>query len=162
MQPMQTIRMWHIDQLKKAVPVLRYLLASISTESITRYRDGGDGWTVLQVLGHLRDYEAIFVERVRLTLEQDFPALPNPDPDELAAQNDYNAQYFQEVLDTWEASRVELVTLLETIEDDAIWERPGNHPRRGAFTLNDQLLLTVWHDMNHFEQITHIINDALG
>jgi hypothetical protein len=40
---------------------------------------------------------------------------------------------------------------------DSDWERAASHPKRGLFTLNDQLLLTTWHDMNHSEQMARIL-----
>jgi hypothetical protein len=45
---------------------------------------------------------------------------------------------------------------------EAGWERAGNHPRRGRFTLLDQLTLISWHDLNHMEQIVRTLSEKLG
>jgi uncharacterized damage-inducible protein DinB len=156
MQPLATIRGWQLDKLGKDITIIGYMLESASAEDLRTYRDGGDGWTVLEVLGHLRDYEELFIKRAQLTLTEESPALPNPNPDELAVTNQYNHQNAQAVFDKWAESRREFIKLLEGVADDD-WERAGNHPRRGHFTLNDQLLLTAWHDVNHIEQIAHIL-----
>jgi hypothetical protein len=155
MQPMNTIRQWQIDQMKKAVNTIGRLVETCSHTEATTIRDGGDGWTVLEVMGHLRDFEAVFLERARLTATQEMPELPFPDPVSLAIENDYNGGDLHETYVSWAGIRNEHVAFLETLAESD-WERPAKHPTRGAFTLTDQLLLTVWHDMNHIEQIAHI------
>lgn len=158
MQPMSTIHNWQFGQLKNGVSTLEYIVQSVTPEAATTYRDNGEGWTVTEVMCHLRDYEALFIERAKLTLNQEMAELPNPDPDALAAESKYNEQDLQSVFNEWKTHRAEFITLLETIQDDQ-WERPAKHPRRGPFTLNDQVFLTVWHDLNHFEQIVRILTE---
>ena len=107
----------------------------------------------------MRDYDAIFLERARITVEQDKPDLRDvyyPDPDELAQEKRYNEQDVQAVLDDWKGIRADFITYLKD-RADSDWERPAKHPKRGDFTLHDQLFLTTWHDMNHMEQITRIL-----
>ncbi len=161
MQPMTTIRNWQIDQLKKAVSTLQYVIKCISQEDATTLRDGGSGWTVLEVMGHLRDFEAVFVERAHLTIDQDMPDLPFPDQEALAVERRYNEGDLQETYREWADNRLRFIAFLESVGEGG-WERPANHPTRGPFTLNDQLLLTVWHDMNHIEQIAHIMVERKG
>lgn len=156
MQSLEVIHNWQLGQLKNAINILRYIISSVSNEDATTYRDGGDGWTVLEVLGHLEEFEGIFIERIQLTLNTDNPELPNRDQDKQAEINRYNEADMDAVLADWIAKREQLLALYDTIEPDQ-WERPARHPRRGPFTLNDQLALTVWHDMNHFEQIARIL-----
>lgn len=151
-----TIRKWQFGQLQNAVKVIGYIVHSISEEAATTYRDGGTGWTVVEVLCHLRDFEAVYLQRARLTVEQDFPDLPFPNPDELVEINQYKREALAAAYDAWVSNRRALLTYLESLDDSA-WERPANHPTRGRFDLNHQLLLTTWHDMNHIEQITHIL-----
>ncbi len=158
MQPLATIRDWQLDKLGKAISIIGYMVQTATESDLRTYRDGGDGWTALEVLGHLRDYEELFIERARLTLTEEFPVLPNPDPDELAAANQYNQQDVAAVCAAWTWSRREFVKLLKGVADED-WERMAQHPRRGDFTLNDQLLLTAWHDVNHIEQIAHILSE---
>lgn len=155
-----TIRKWQFGQLQNAVKVIGYIVHSISEETATTYRDGGTGWTVVEVLCHLRDFEAVYLQRARLTVEQDFPDLPFPNPDELVEINQYQRETLAAAYDAWVSNRRELLTYLESLDDSA-WERPANHPTRGRFDLNHQLLLTTWHDMNHIEQITHILEQKL-
>jgi uncharacterized damage-inducible protein DinB len=159
MQDMATIRAWHFSSLENTLAAFTYLLETTPQEALTQYRDGGNGWTALEVLCHLRDFEEIFRTRADLTINEDFPALPFPDPDELAITRRYNEQNPEEVLATWKQIRTELHQLLKSISDEQTWERPGNHPKRGRFTLNDQFLLTVWHDTNHLQQMFKILKE---
>jgi uncharacterized damage-inducible protein DinB len=153
---LQTIRDWQITQLEKGTQIVESLLADIPVQAMTTYRDSGDGWTALEVLCHLRDYDEVFLHRATITVEQDNPDLPNPDPDALASERRYNEQDVMDVLATWKERRATYLEYLKARSEDD-WERPAKHPRRGPFTLHDQLFLTVWHDTNHIEQMTRIL-----
>lgn len=156
MQPMTTIRDWQLDMLRKAVPVIGRIVQTTSQADASRYRDSGDGWTALEVLGHLRDWDVLFLERAQMTMTQESPDLPNPDPAPVAIERQYNEQDWPTVFAEWVQGREVLVTFLDSVGGDD-WERAANHPKRGRFTLNDQLLLTTWHDMNHIEQMARLL-----
>ena len=160
MQPMATIRKWHLDQLRNAVVVLEMLVNDLSAEAALSLRDGADGWTIPEVVGHLLDFEGVFIERARLTLTQDLPALPFPDHEALVKENDYANADLKTLVIQWAERRQQFIALLQTIgeDNDTQWERPATHPTRGPFTLNDQLLLAVWHDMNHLQQIANMLS----
>lgn len=163
MQTMSTLRQWQINQIKSAIPMLRYVLSNISQEEATTYRDGGTGWTVVEVMGHLSDFEGVFLSRAEMTLIHDNPPLPFPDPDELATISQYNTLQLTEVYDEWEETRQHYIKFWESIESDDRWERVGAHPKRGPFSLNDQLFLTPLHDLLHTEQIVKIMeNKQIG
>lgn len=156
MLPASTVRGWQIDQLRKGLQILGGILKSVSREDATTYRDSGTGWTVLEVLCHLRDYEDVFQERTSLTVERDVPDLPNPNPDEWAVERRYNEQDLSAVYDEWVRRRHRFLAYLEGL-DESSWQRTARHPRRGVMTLQEQLALAAWHDVNHIEQITRIL-----
>jgi uncharacterized damage-inducible protein DinB len=156
MQQPKTIRQWQLEQLAKAVKTVKYIVSTCNPEVSRNARDGGDGWTMREVMGHLRDFEAVFLERARLTLEQEMPDLPFPDPLQLVVEKAYNVDDLTDSFNVWAAARREHLALLEAVVEED-WERPANHPTRGRFTLTDQLFLTVWHDMNHIEQMAKIL-----
>lgn len=150
------VREWQFDKLRKSVKVIGYVVQGIAQGDATTYRDGGTGWTVVEVMGHLVDFEAIFLERARLIVEQDNPDLPYYDPDELVIARNHNAQNLQGIYTRWVEHRATFLDYLAE-RDETAWERVGKHPRRGPLTLAQQLLLTGWHDINHLEQMTHIL-----
>ncbi len=100
--------------------------------------------------------DALFLDRARMTMTQDIPVLPNPEPGPVAIEREYNLQDWKIVYGEWVGRRGLLAQYFESIGDND-WERPASHPRRGLFTLNDQLLLATWHDMNHMEQVVRIL-----
>lgn len=158
-QPIAAVRQHAIDQLRKTAPVITHLFSATPAADLTTFRDGGDGWTALEVLGHLLDFDRLFAERVRLMLETDSPALPFPDPDEQVRVSAYNAQAPADVLADWLAARRALIAAFEAV-DDAGWARAGQHPVRGAYGVEDQLLLIPWHDANHLAQIATILHEG--
>jgi len=153
-----TVRGWQLDQLRKNLAILPNHLRGVSAHDATAYRDGGTGWTALQVLCHLRDYEAIFLERATLTVEQESPPLPNPDPDALAAERRYNEQDFAATVQEWLNRREAFLAYLTGL-DEAAWARTAQHPRRGTISLQDQLALVAFHDVNHLEQIVRVLGE---
>ncbi len=151
-----TIREWQIDQLRKAPTVAAYIVQATPAADLTTYRDGGDGWTALEALGHLWDYEPVMYERARVTLEQDSPDLPGGDQEAMAREKRYNDQSPVQLAREWAQRRQPLVTLFEGVAEDQ-WSRPARHPRRGLMTLSDLLALVAWHDTNHLEQMTRTL-----
>lgn len=152
MQPMTVIRNWQLDQLRRSPIILGHILETTPPEDTNTFRDGGDGWTVLEVVCHLHDFEALFLERARLTMEKDFPDLPDLDADQAVIDGNYRAQNLDLVYAEWRTRRDALLAFFaERSEED--WERPATHSSRGLFTLHDQLFLTAWHDNNHIDQI---------
>ena len=153
---LQAMIEWQISQLEKGSSLLENMLMGIPSKNMQIFVDGGKGWTVTEVLCHMRDYEAVFLERVQLTINEDNPTLAFPDPAELARANKYNRADPRKVLAEWQALRAEHVAFLQARSEDD-WGRIAQHPTRGDFTLSDQLLLSVWHDTNHMEQIARIL-----
>lgn len=158
---MEMLRNWQIGQMENAIKTAAFIVQVTDPDALTRYRDGGDGWTVLEVLCHLRDFEALFLERAQLTLQQELPALPFPDPDQLAAEKRYNEQDVATVLDEWRKNREAYLALWRGL-DEGDWARQGQHPTRGPFSLDQQLFLAAWHDVLHLEQMTRILAEKQG
>lgn len=145
-----------IDQLEQYRRAMAYIAAQTDPHASQHYRDGGTGWTVCEVMGHLLDFERVFLHRFQITVAQQQPALPFPDPDQLVVQGTYNAQPLPQIYQQWAEQRSATVAFLKE-RSDADWERLAQHPTRGLVSLLDQLVVTAWHDINHLEQINHIL-----
>jgi uncharacterized damage-inducible protein DinB len=156
MQSPTVIRNWQIDQLRKNIRIIGRAIETADPQEATTYRDGGDGWTVLEVMCHLRDFEQVFLDRLCLTVDEEFPDLPVPNPDLMAQENNYMAQHLDAAYAEWTQRRNALLGYVATLGDDA-WAREAKHPVRGSMSLNDQIMLTVYHDNNHLEQIVKIL-----
>lgn len=159
MQAMSVFRSWQLDAMKKNLANIERVLTTIIDESVFDKRDGGDGWTISEVMGHLKDVEAIFLQRAKITIEQDNPPLPFSNPDKTVREGGYASQPPMSVYEQWKINRLAFFEYLKSLPDDEdTWERSAQHPNRGKFTLNDQLMLAAWHDTNHLHQIVSIIN----
>src|SRR5687768_14793866 len=129
MQPPNVIRNWQIDQLRKNIMIIGRYVQNITPQDATTYRDNGEGWTALEVMCHLRDFEQVFLDRMCLTVDEDFPDLPVPNADQLALENNYNAQRLDAAYSEWSQRRNALLGYIATLSDEA-WARTANHPVR--------------------------------
>lgn len=150
------VRGWQFDALRKTPGIVEHMLRVANQSDLNTRRDGGDGWTALEVVGHLHDYDGVFHHRARLTLEEDFPDLPFPDPDAMVTDNAYNEQSLDSVMTQWRGRRTAYLDFLSNLADDD-WMQTARHPRRGAMTLHEQFVLVLWHDTNHIDQIVKIL-----
>lgn len=159
MQTTSGYRDWHFDSMRKNLLIMSQIIVNIIDESVFDKRDGEDGWTISEVLGHLAAVEAIFLERAQLTMNEDNPQLPFSDPNQQVIDLGFASQDALDILQQWKDNRMRFLAYLQSLPtDDATWERTAQHPRRGAFTLFDQLSLASWHDTNHIHQIIKIIH----
>jgi uncharacterized damage-inducible protein DinB len=157
---MERLHGWHYNQFENNIKSVERIILMSDPHALTTYRDGGTGWTALEVLCHLRDFEQVFIERSRVTIEQERGALPFPNPDALAAEGRYNEQSPDAVLAEWKARRTAFLAYLRE-RSDADWERVALHPTRGDMTLFDQVSLSAMHDTLHMEQITRILYEKV-
>ena len=134
---MATVRDWQLTMLEKNIASIERVVRMSDGAALTTFRDNGTGWTALETLCHLRDFEAIFMERAQITVEQEDGALPFPKPDDLAAARDYNTQPLGAVLTEWQHNRSALIAYLRA-RPESDWERTAIHPVRGVLTLMDR------------------------
>ncbi|MEO0563108.1 MAG: DinB family protein [Chloroflexota bacterium] len=156
---MSMYRDWQFSQMERVIPVYRQLTQNMSREEQRNLRDGGTGWTVVEVICHLRDFDGIFQQRAEMTLSQENAALPFPDPDRLARERNYNVLDASTALSQWEAARRRMMDVFQGIADEDIWNKTAAHPKRGPFSLNDQLMLVPQHDMLHLAQLIKILGE---
>lgn len=148
-----------LRSLRKTPLMLQKILEPITQEEAQTLRDGDDGWSILFVMCHLRDYGDVYFGRIQQTLDEDNPTLGTPPTnDELAEQNHYQDQNLREVFDSYLARRQEYIALLESLTDEQ-WARVGSHPRTGTDTLLIHAINSSLHDVDHIGQILQILGD---
>ncbi len=160
MSPMPRYRRWQLWALEKNLLNYEHLIGTISDPDAFKRRDGGDGWTISEVLGHLADVDSYFLQRARALAENtDLPPSSGRSPDEMVIEAGYAVQDAADLLEKWKAVRVPYHAVLASLpeDDEELWERPGRAADGGGFTLNDQLVLSAYHDLDHIHQIVKII-----
>lgn len=156
MSNLQDIRQRHIQLMTLTADILSHILKNVSMEQATSLRDGPEGWTILEILCHLRDFDIIFRERAEQMLADDHPTLPAFDHEAMAIEKSYNEQDYAYAFDAFIASRKETKSFFEQLSDQD-WERTGIHPERGEFSMTDAVIQVGHHDSDHLEQITRLL-----
>ena len=135
---------------------LGQLLAPVSQEQATTLRDGADGWTIVEVVCHLRDFDGFFRGRAELMLAEETPLLPAYDHEAIAIERNYNADRLTDAYDALLRSRAATQALFAGLTEEQ-WERGGIHPEVGPFSLTDAAFQVSLHDQTHTEQILKIL-----
>lgn len=69
MPDLDKIRQRHLQFMQQTLDILTHVLAPVSQSAATTLRDGHDGpkgWTVLEALCHVRDFDTIFRTRAEM------------------------------------------------------------------------------------------------
>ena len=150
---------WLLEGLAQSAQTLAHILADVTQTQASAIRDGADGWNVLEIVCHLRDYQAIFAERIRRILEEDRPTFTPYDEKArlaLVIENDYANQNLRAVLDAYLATRHRIVERLAPLDDDQ-WRREGKFADDDIVDLTMPVVHTLLHDADHTEQIARIL-----
>ncbi|MCC6314713.1 MAG: DinB family protein [Thermomicrobiales bacterium] len=145
-----------VDQLRAFPAEVARAIEGVPEEALKRPGSDG-GWGVAEVLGHLRDWEEVFRDRIRAIRSEDRPALPAYDDALWEIEHDYGAQTPQSALNSFEAVRSETVGLLADLTPQE-WEQVGIHSSHGPITIRWIAEYLRGHDADHLRQI----REALG
>ncbi len=132
--------------------ILQTILHGVDQQRASSATDGPDGWNVIEIVGHLNDYDQIFLERTQTMIEGDAPALGSHDQDELVRQHGYKTQPLTDVLASFLSRRRAFIDYLSGLSAEQ-WQRTGVHPSWGAITVLDQAINVTHHDVNHIAQV---------
>lgn len=142
----------HLLEEVAAFPdALARLLADRPSDALRRPASDG-GWGVVEILCHLRDWEAVFVERVSRVLAEDRPDLPAYDDALWEIERDYRAQDPSEVRAEFEALRGRLVDMLDPLEGEG-WSRVGIHAINGPVDVAWLVSHLQEHSRDHLQQV---------
>ncbi|HEV2323575.1 MAG TPA: DinB family protein [Terracidiphilus sp.] len=155
-----------IALLTRTPPTLNALLREMPAPW-TLGNEGGDTWTVFDVLGHLIYAEQIdWIPRIRWIFKfgesEPFEPFDRSGHEGLTRGKSLE-QLLEEFAHTRSKSLAEL-TVMDLRETD--FERRGLHPALGSVTLSQLLATWAAHDVNHLHQIARIMahqyRDAVG
>lgn len=145
-----------LTNARRTPVILNALLAGVTQERAMGATDGPDGWSVVEVVCHLRDFEGFFRGRVELMLAEDRPALPAYDHEALAIERDYQHQDLREAFASLLAQRRSFVELLAGLTPEQL-ARTGVHPENGPISVFDAIVQLTHHDLTHLDQIARCL-----
>lgn len=156
MTSLQQVQERHIGAMRLSGEVLRHLMQNLDDEEARASRDGPDGWSIIEIMCHLRDFDAIFRSRAQMMLKQDDPTLPAYDHEAMALESAYQQEPLDRVCEQFTASRRQTIALFRALTPQQ-WQRAGAHPERDSFTMTDAVMQVGLHDLDHLEQITRVL-----
>ncbi len=141
----------------KAIPAaLQTLLADFPPEAWEQKPDP-DEWSIVEVLGHLRDVEReVNLPRIQTFLREENPFITADDTDLWVTERGYAEQNGKDTLRDFIAARLETIAILQNLSG-ADWQRSGRHAIFGPITLQEQLGFMAEHDRVHIRQIYKLI-----
>lgn len=156
--PMELMTPWRLlRSLRKTPIILETLLSPIPPEHARRSPDDPNEWSIIEILCHLRDYEQIFFQRATLILHEEEPRLPIPESnDVMAALGQYKQQELRSVLTSLHTTRQTFIQVLSELREEQ-WMRTGRHADSFPVTLKEVVLQVIMHDIDHLEQLTHLL-----
>ncbi|MEX2244766.1 MAG: DinB family protein [Fimbriimonadaceae bacterium] len=110
---------------------------------------GEDRFTVRESLAHLADWEPIWLERMRRTVIEDYPSLPDMDEGAMAIERNYAASDPSESLRRYREGRADLVAFLRGLTEED-WGRKCHREGQGDVLLFELAALVLGHDGYHF------------
>ena len=127
----------------------------VSDEDILKPGSDG-GWGIAEILPHLRDWEAIYLERAHMIVDEDNPHIPGYDDSLWPIERDYRAQNPEDVFEEFQSLRAEHVAYLKSLPVD-VWTRTGDHSLWGQITLHWMENYISNHDRDHLNQARDVL-----
>ncbi len=141
-----------LEALRATPEVLEALLDGCTQEQAMAARGGDEGWSIVEVVCHLRDAEREALSRVRLMRDTTHPVIVAYDQECWARERNYAEASLREALASFSSLRAQHVTELAQLSPEQ-WERTGQHEEQGNITISSHALHIVSHDAVHTAQI---------
>jgi uncharacterized damage-inducible protein DinB len=128
---------------------LRRAVAGLTPDEL-RARPGPGAWSVLEVVVHLADSDAISIDRMKRIVTEENPSLLYADETAYVERLHTHEQDLEDALVLFEVGRRQWARVLRRLPDQAFL-REGIHNRRGKTTLGDMVASYVKHVDDHLE-----------
>ena len=153
---LEEVRKRQIAMMRLSCDTLGHVIAGLSAEQARSLRDGDDGWSIVEIVCHLRDFDEIFYRRALMMLNEDEPRLPAYDHEAMAIELNYQQDDLDAAYQALRASRQRFIDFFAAL-GPAQWQRGGTHPERDSFSMTDAAMQVGMHDLDHLEQITRVL-----
>jgi hypothetical protein len=119
------------------------------------FRPTPEQWSVRQIVAHIADSEIVAVFRFRRIVAEENPPIEAYDQDAWAEKLDYGKRKYSNSLETFRRIRAENYELLKDLPPE-VFERTGQHSKRGPMTLLELLRIYAVHPEKHSAQIRRV------
>jgi uncharacterized damage-inducible protein DinB len=140
-----------IDAYEAAPAKLRAAVKGLSREELTA-RPGPGAWSILEVVVHITDSDAISIDRMKRILIEDNPPLLYVDETAYVERLFTHDQELEDALVLLEIGRRQWARVLRKLPD-AAFDRAGQHNRRGRVTLGQMVASYIAHIDDHLKFI---------
>ena len=147
------------DALAAAPDALVGALAGVDDDLARRAPGGDEGWSVVEVVCHLRDAEERAAERMRAIRDEDDSRIAGYDQDAWAMERCYAEDDMRSALASFSRHRAAHVAALRALPPDA-WGRAGTHEEWGRITIENHTIHIATHDVQHLAQIARALRGA--
>ncbi|HEY1192371.1 MAG TPA: DinB family protein [Gemmata sp.] len=148
-----------IDRYEQAPAKLRAAVGGLTHEDLTA-RPGPGKWSILEVVVHIADSDAISIDRMKRILTEDAPALLYADETAYVQELHTHDQDLEDALTLLEVGRRQWARVLRKLPD-AAFARTGQHNRRGTVTLGQLVGDYIGHIDEHLTFV-HGKRESLG
>lgn len=148
-----------IINAQKTQTILNGLLKGVDQETAGTAKDPADGdkgWTILEVMGHLLDFEILCNDRISGIVAEENYHLKPINVETLPIEHDYLGKQLSDVIAQRAEWRAKNIALMETLTPEQ-WDRVGVHPTRGPISIDAIGLQFTTHDVDHLDQIVRIL-----
>ena len=136
-----------IDQYECGPAKVRAAVAGLTRDELTA-RPGPGEWSILEVVIHLADSDAIRIDRMKRMLTEDNPPLLYADETAYVRQLATHEQDLEDALVLLEVGRRQFARVLRALPPEA-FDRHGTHNTRGRMTVGGMVPSYIKHIDDH-------------
>jgi DinB superfamily len=143
--------------LSRTPPSIRQLTLGLSPEW-TNSNEGGDTWTVFDIVGHLIHGEKTdWLTRTEIILSSNSDKIFHPF-DRFAQFEQFKGKNLKQLLEEFENIRKDNIEKLKKFNiTEHELKKTGIHPTFGQVTLSQLLSAWVVHDLDHISQVSRVM-----
>ena len=127
-----------------------------ATDKKLKWMPGPERWSIGHILAHMADAELTVGFRIRLALGSNGTRIQAFNQDAWAANLRYERQNPRTSFAVYRTIREHNLRLLRLLPQ-RMWNHYGMHEERGKETISRMTEMLAGHDLNHLNQIRHII-----
>ena len=140
-----------IDAYEHGPAKVRAAVAGLTPDDL-RARPGPGEWSILEVVVHLLDSDAIAIDRMKRMLTDDNPPLYYADETAYVQKLFTHEQDLEDALVLFEVGRRQWARVLRKLPPEA-FERVGNHNRAGSVTVGKYIQSYIKHIDDHLDYV---------